>query len=95
MPFEYFLEMKLFWKVKVFSMKEQFYNVFQIVLMSLCYSMIQFGWHVFIVVLMLSGYHADTPISIKAEAIPQGQQPSSLIFMTLLYNATLALCAIS
>ena len=40
------------------------------------------------ITLPLSGYHADTPITIKAEAIPQGQQPSSLIFLTLFYNAT-------
>ena len=37
--------------------------------------------------LYVSVYHFDTPISIKAEAIPQGRQPSSLIFMSLLYNA--------
>ena len=34
----------------------------------------------------MSGYHVDTPITIKAEAIPQGRQPSSLIFMSTLYN---------
>ena len=35
----------------------------------------------------LSGYHADTLITIKAEAIPQGWQPFSLIFMCLSYKA--------
>ena len=35
----------------------------------------------------LSGYHADTPITIKAKANPQGQQLLSLIFMSTLYNA--------
>ena len=36
----------------------------------------------------LSRYHADTPITIKAEANPQGLQPLSLIFMSTLYNVS-------
>ena len=38
--------------------------------------------------LNMSGYHADTPITIKAEANPQSRQPLSLIFMSTLYNVS-------
>ena len=41
-----------------------------------------------IISMKLSGYHADTPITIKAEAIPQGRQLLSLIFMSTLYNVS-------
>ena len=40
-------------------------------------------------VLLLSGYHADTPITIKAEANPQGRQPLSLTCPT---NAAKSIC---
>ena len=36
----------------------------------------------------MSGYHTDTPITIKAEAILKADKPLSLIFMSTLYKAT-------
>ena len=41
-----------------------------------------------IVAIVVSGYHADTLITIKAKANPQGQQPLSLIFISTLYNVS-------